>query len=91
MTVIGNTETSDCTLLFRVVEGNLYHLCYLITGDAGGSVTVNTALATVLAHAVGVKDAAAGYNPAITWSGGVGTYAVAPLDDVSHYLHVWGW
>lgn len=94
MTVIGNTETTDVSLVMRSIEGNVIHLCYKITGD-GSSDRFVCAMSHVTAHAVGVINAAAGLNPAITYTEAAGgatvIYAIAPLDDVSHFLHLWGY
>ena len=89
MTDFGNTETTDLWLVFQTLDGNLRHLCYKITGD-GSSTTFKCSLSRIMSHAVGVITAAEGYNPAITYSGNQVIYGTAPLDDVSHFLHLWG-
>jgi hypothetical protein len=89
MTVIGVTETTDVTFVARVVLGGIVLVILKITGDGSG-VTVYAPIGNIKSHHVGVIDAADGYNPAITYSGNIVTYAVAPLDDVSHFLFLYG-
>ena len=89
MTVIGVTETTDVTFIARIVLGGTICVVLKITGDGSG-VTVYAPLGNIKAHHIGVIDAAEGYNPGISYSGNVVTYAVAPLDDVSHFLFLYG-
>ena len=60
-----------------------------VKGDGSG-VTVKTRLGRIEGAFVSPQDAAAGYNPQLSWSGGTITYAVAPLINVSHTLFVVG-
>ena len=89
MTIIGNTETTDVTFVERLVLGSLILVIMKITGD-GSSTQFYAPIGNIRSHWVGVIDAAAGYNPAITYSGNLVTYGVAPLDDVSHFLYLLG-
>lgn len=86
---MADITAANITFVGRFVEGSILHEIYKVKGDGSG-VTVPIRLGRGQAHAVGVIDAAAGYNPAIVLTARVATYAVAPLNNVSHFLHVWG-
>ena len=86
---MADIAAANVTKAFRSLDGNLVHLVLKVKGDGTG-VTIPVGLGSVRAHLVGVIDAAAGLNPAITYSGNIVTYAVAPVINVSHFLHLWG-
>ena len=60
-----------------------------VKGDGSGT-TVQARLGKIEGAFVGVQNAAAGYNPQLSWSGPTVTYATAPLSNVSHTLFLVG-
>ena len=86
---MADIAAANITFIGRFVEGSLMHEIYKVKGDGTG-VTVPIRLGRPMAHAVGVIDAAEGYNPKIALTARVATYTTAPIINVSHFLHVWG-
>jgi len=86
---VADIAAANVSVAFRTLDGNKVHVCLKVKGDGAG-VTIPVPLGRIEAHMVGVIDAAAGYNPAITYSGNIVTYAVAPIINVYHFLHLFG-